>query len=345
MTNTVWYTRCPIPTASGIAFQRRIFDETFAGSDFQVRNIAELPPDKMETHFDHSLENSFREGGCAPPLWARSIGADTALVGITYIPESLVLVVRDDSAIRSVADLKGKRCALPVIKDQRINFMRFAALKTFTSALRLHGLGAGDVRFVDIAETRHKYSRINADLTKPRAPSSYAAQFAAVVDGEVDCAFGKAGEQAYAIREAPGKLRVITNLMQDGDWEAKICNATPRLLTVSRGLADAHPDAAIRYIQALLRAARWAAANRDEAIAVLAKESSVDADDIRMHFDPEIHLKLVPDLSDHSLKAAEVAKRFLLDHGFMDNDYSLADWARPDILHEAYARENLRWAA
>ena len=39
---TIWYTRCPVPTASGIAFQRRMFETAFADTDYEVRNIKEL---------------------------------------------------------------------------------------------------------------------------------------------------------------------------------------------------------------------------------------------------------------------------------------------------------------
>jgi len=42
MTHTLWYTRCPVPTASGIAFQRKLFGELFAGTDYAVRNIKEV---------------------------------------------------------------------------------------------------------------------------------------------------------------------------------------------------------------------------------------------------------------------------------------------------------------
>ena len=68
MATDIWYTRCPVPTASGIAFRRNMFDEEFDGSDFKVRNIKELGREKADSHFDHSLPNSYREGGSIPPL-------------------------------------------------------------------------------------------------------------------------------------------------------------------------------------------------------------------------------------------------------------------------------------
>lgn len=56
MTHTLWYTRCPAPTASGIAFQRNMYGELFAGTDYAVRNIKELPKNRWDTHFNHALD-------------------------------------------------------------------------------------------------------------------------------------------------------------------------------------------------------------------------------------------------------------------------------------------------
>ncbi|HEX2796318.1 MAG TPA: hypothetical protein VHN38_04485, partial [Immundisolibacter sp.] len=102
MTRTIWYTRCPVPTASGIAYQRKLFDSEFVGTDCEVRNIKELGRANSDTHFAHTLEDSFREGGGSPPVWARSRGADTSLLGISFVEETLGLFVRADDPIHSV---------------------------------------------------------------------------------------------------------------------------------------------------------------------------------------------------------------------------------------------------
>src|SRR4030095_10061345 len=49
--HTIWYTRCPTPTASGIAFQRHSFGELFVGTEYEVRNIQELGREHANVHF------------------------------------------------------------------------------------------------------------------------------------------------------------------------------------------------------------------------------------------------------------------------------------------------------
>lgn len=94
MPHTIWYTCCPVATASGIAYQRRMFAPIFTGSGHEVRNLKELGRDKAVTHFTQVLPNSVREGGAIPPLWARQNGADSVLVGLTWVAECLCFQAR-----------------------------------------------------------------------------------------------------------------------------------------------------------------------------------------------------------------------------------------------------------
>ncbi len=83
MAHAIWYTRCPVATASGIAYQRNMFEELFAASGYEVRNLKELGKEKATTHLTHTLADSCREGGALPPLTARQSGADTSWFGFS----------------------------------------------------------------------------------------------------------------------------------------------------------------------------------------------------------------------------------------------------------------------
>ena len=348
MARTIWYTRCPVPTASGIAYQRKLFDSEFVGTDCEVRNIKELGRANSDTHFAHTLEDSFREGGGSPPVWARSRGADTSLLGISFVEETLGLFVRADDPIHSVRDLAGKRLALPVWPKLVMNFFRFAAKKAFVSALELHGLHERDAQFMDVVETADHYELINpgfADTQARQQRSYYHCQMRALLDGKVDAFFAKGGEIAAMQRESGGGIRMLYNLIEAKPLWAKVNNATPRLLTVSNSLVRERPDAVVRYARTLLKAATWAAQpeNKAEATAAMARETGVTPADIDTYYTPDLHQKLKPELSMRLIETLEIMKSFLHAHGFIENNFPTRDWLATDLLREAYAAEGIAW--
>lgn len=112
-------------TATGVALETGLFDAEFGDGTVAFRNIKELGRDRMlKSHFDHHLDDSVREGGAVPPIWVRSRGADTALLGLTFVQDSLVFLVRADSDIHRFTDLVGRRCSLPLPPKLPTDFMR-----------------------------------------------------------------------------------------------------------------------------------------------------------------------------------------------------------------------------
>ena len=167
----LYYTRCPVPTASGVAFQTGMFADAFAESDYVVPNITELGPGHQDVHYTHSIDMFIREGGVAPPVWARANGGDSVMLGITFMEEFQGVFVRTDDPAASVADLAGRRLALPVWPRLVFNFWRFAALKGLTSALKVHGVAPDAVRFVDIVEGWDPSERRNVGTQDLDAPA------------------------------------------------------------------------------------------------------------------------------------------------------------------------------
>jgi ABC-type nitrate/sulfonate/bicarbonate transport system substrate-binding protein len=341
---TIWYTRCPVPTASGIAFQRRMFETAFADTDYEVRNIKELGAGQANTHFDHTLAFSFREGGGSPPMWARANGRDTQCLAISFMDEILGIYVRADDPARSVADLAGRRLALPVWPDLVFNFMRFAAEKGFHSALKLHGLSERDVTFVDAVNEADMNSMINRDYAgaanQPRA-AYHTAEMHALLDGEVDAIFVRGGGGEAMQRKTGGKIRQLYDLRNAPGLAERVNNSSPRLLSVSAELVRQHPEAVIRYVQTLLRAARWAQENYEQALAPIAAECGVEADDIRRNYRPDFTLRMTPALTPELLEAAGIMKDFLVERRYLPKDFDLAAWINPEPLQEALRREGL----
>ncbi len=259
----IYYTRSPVPTASGIAFQRGMFVELFRESGYEVRDLSELGPRCNDVHYSHAIDAFFREGGGAPPVWARGNGVGSVVLGITFMEELLGVFVRAEDPARSVAELAGRRLALPVwprLVWPRLvfNFWRFAALKGLHSALAVHGLRDEDVEFVDIVEGWDPHERRNVGMggRARSARCEYRNQLEALLAGEVDAIFGKGPEAALLQRDAGGRIRLLYDLRQANAIADRVNNLTPRLLTTSRHLVDRHFDAVVRYLRTLIRPLR-----------------------------------------------------------------------------------------
>ena len=147
----VWYTRCPVPTASGLAFSLGWLTEALGADGLQVGILQDGPRELIRHHYDHQLIGLFREGGNVPALAAYSEGAPTRLIGLTWIDELQAILVRPDSGITRPEHLKGKRVAMPVWSDTRgKSFPRAMSLHGIVATLARVGLRYDDVRFVEV---------------------------------------------------------------------------------------------------------------------------------------------------------------------------------------------------
>ena len=146
----LWYSRCGAATASAIAIRKNWLQAEFARGGTILHSLRDSDDSAVtDSHYHHGIAGLFREGGNIPPIWARSKGADTAVVGITWLDEYQGILSLADSEIRSSADLRGKRLALP-LHGNLIDFQRGAAKHGFTTALKLAGAAPEDATFVDV---------------------------------------------------------------------------------------------------------------------------------------------------------------------------------------------------
>ena len=97
----VWYTRCPVPTPVGLAAQLGYLEENFRKDGVTLKSIIDSPDRNIrQSHFNHTLDWSFRHGGNVPPIRARSEGRKTRLVGITWTDEFQAIITLPGSGIR-----------------------------------------------------------------------------------------------------------------------------------------------------------------------------------------------------------------------------------------------------
>jgi len=324
-----------------------MFVELFRESGYEVRDLSELGPHYNDVHYSHAIEAFFREGGGAPPVWARANGVDSVVLGITFMEELLGVFVRAEDPARSVADLAGRRLALPVWPRLVFNFWRFAALKGLHSALAVHGLCDEDVEFVDIVEGWDPHERRSVgrdDLAQP-ARCEYRSQLEALLAGKVDAMFGKGPEAALLQRDAGGRIRLLYDLRQANAIADRVNNSMPRLLTTSRHLVDRHFAAVVRYLRTLIRAAHWVEANGLEARRLIARECSVGQDEMETCLEADYAEKFLPHLSDELVEALAIMKSFLYERRFINRDFALEDWIDSSPLVEAFRLEGLEEVA
>ena len=159
--DTIWFTRCPVPTATGLAYKLGWLTEDFARDAIQVQTLQEVGGDLARHHYDHELKTLVREGGNLLALPARAQGAPTRLVGLTWIDELQAILVRPGSDISRPEHLVGKRLALPAFRAADIaqnrrgrSIARGMSLAGYKGALASVGRTLDDVHLVELGGQR-----------------------------------------------------------------------------------------------------------------------------------------------------------------------------------------------
>ena len=333
--DTLWYTRCPMPTASGIAIEQGWLHNEFSPDAIDVVSLsASTSRDVRESHFDHSQANSFREGGNTPPIWSRSRGADTRLIGATWVDQFQAIVALPGSGIRSPTDLAGRRIGVSQHVNDQIDFMRGKSLRAVLTALELAGLTAADVELVDLPEAETYLGDDDAAPSGTLWPAHLQqailrAETFALVRGEVD-AISVNGSGGAALDALLGAVQVV-DFGHHRDPEMRISNGTPMAFTASGELVRERPDLVRRYLDTVRRAAQWAQDNQRQALHIIARELGDAEEWVEIAYGEDLFTSLEPSLSAEVVSALENQKDFLLHHGFIEHDFDVGEWAAPEL--------------
>jgi sulfonate transport system substrate-binding protein len=334
----LWYSRCGAATASAIAIRQGWLQAEFARGGTLLRSLRESDDGAIrDAHYHHQLSGFFREGGNIPPIWARSNGAETAVVGITWLDEYQGIFSRADGAVRDIGQLAGKRLALPLNRNL-IDFQRGAALHGFVTALRLAGAKAEDAQFVDVLPT------FRADEAAPRASDgetptrgargNRSAEIDALLEGRVDAIFVRFARGTRLARDP--RFHQVINLNQQPDPLTRVNNGTPRPVTVDRLFLERHPELVARYLAVLLRTAAWAEGHPAEVLELLASEGGgANVDEVLDSHGPNVHRSFQPKLTSGYIQGLDVQKNFLRDFKFLGADFDTQTWVVHEPLAEA----------
>jgi ABC-type nitrate/sulfonate/bicarbonate transport system substrate-binding protein len=315
--NQIWFTRCPVPTATGLAYRLGWLGEEFAPDGIAINTLQDAPREYSRHHYDHALPNLIREGGSLLALAAKAQGARTRLIGLTWIDEWQAILVRPDSAISAPCHLQGKRVALPAYVDHEIashvrgcSIARGMTLQGVKSALAHDGLGLGDVQFVEVGSGQG-VGNLWQGLEQ-------------LASGEVDAVYVKGASAVDAAKRYGAVVGIDLDYL--GDRHYRVNNGTPRPITVHEDFLENHFDLLVRFLAQTLRAADWAKDNLEGVRDILKGETRSGDDGVSTAYRNDFHQSLYPELSNELLDLFRIQKDFTLLHGVLDRDFDLDAW-------------------
>jgi ABC-type nitrate/sulfonate/bicarbonate transport system substrate-binding protein len=332
------YTICPVLVASNIAVELGWLEEEFKQVGADAVYLRSLPDNAgWLPHFTHGLPALFREGGAIPAIHAKADLTDTTLIGLTWVQNGAggQILVNSNSNIRTVGELKGRRVGLyRSLNKDKVDFRRATAERGILLALELGGLSRTDVEIVDIDDAEQPQYRPAAKpaayLAQGREKENTDPEITATRAGKVDAIYASGG-RAEKLAEK-GEFTAIEDLSRHPDWTLHIANS-PFTNAVNTDFARKHPEVVVAFLRASIRAGRLI--NENPAFAAQSFQRTTGYHDIRRIERLISGVNLVPQLSERNLAALEVQKKFLLDHGYIKNDFAVRSWADDRYLQEA----------
>lgn len=346
---TLWFTRCPVPSAASIAVWNGWLEDEFSGDGIAVRSLASSPDKTVHrSHYQHTQPNSFRFGGYVPPLVTRSRGTDVRVIGLCYPDRTAEVVVHQDSDIRSGTDLRGRRLGVPRRLNDSIDWWQASVRLGYDDALLVSNLSTSDVDFVEIGVAREFVEDVvlgqDPTVSLWGARSQFAVQreeAAALIRGEVDALYTDAA--LGAILKAAYGFRPVVRVDRPGGGLNGVLGH-PTVLTVSGGLLDARPDLVQRWLMRLLDAERWARDHEVDSKRIIARDAGLPEDFVDHAYSPAVHEQLEVSLSAEYVSRLKARHDALLRHGFLDRpiDFdSFIDLEPLRIAKEHHAERSL----
>lgn len=344
--DTLWYTRCPVPTGLGIAVQKGWLEQALGDQGTRIQSLRESDNQAVrESHFDHSLQNSVRHGGSIPAIWARASGRETRVIGLSWADEVQLILSLPDSGIRNVKDLKGRRFGLPDWAGAQIDFTRAQAIRGLENALRLEGLQVANVELVDYPyggtysddPVRHVHgAQVSLGGNRVRRRNN---ELIGLLRGDIDAIFLK-GAHGLHLADEFG-LRVVVDVGSHPDPLIRANIGTPRTLTVDQHLLDEHFDAAVLILETVLRAEQWAWAHPEETRRFLARELNTSEYWVAAAYGEDAHLRLQTNLAERSVGALQDLTDFLERWDFIPRRFDVRQWIEPGPLEQLLEKVNV----
>lgn len=325
----ILYTICPVGNASYISANKGFLQKGFDKLGVKPVKLQTLPKEEWHVHYDYTSPALFREGGNIPPIWSKSEGREPVLIGITFLHSKSYILVRTDSNIDTVEQLRGKRIGIPTRPEFLIDFFAASALHGFKTALAARDVSLKDVNVVELPATE---AEINSDNNHRSGLGGSAIK--ALDDGKIDAIFS-GGVKAQQLLST-GKYTAIYEITKNPHLFIPTNNSYPNILTVSRKLADESPEIVVEYVKQVILAAQWAKTNLPGVIELFTSQLHGSAGDVVKSLPSGFHKRLTPSITEEGLSALEGQKRFLRDSGYIKNDFDIEKWADDSFIKAAW---------
>ena len=342
MSRQVVLTRCPIGSASEIALQKGWLKTAFNELDADLELLQNLDPKEQIKHFTQESPLWFREGGNIPPIWAMSNGNRTKLLGLTMINQTHALMVRTDTDYKLPDDLKKLKFSVPKSDVERVDFWQAMVLRGYNSVFKHYGIDESEITFVDIKKGNNKAAKhldkgnIVFKFNKDNdTVLQHEEELIALREGKIDV-FLAHGALAHEIKDKKLAKILIDISKEDID---NTNNIYPSVITVNEEFANNNKDIVVSYLTETLRAAKWAQSHKNEVDEISAKgQYGTTIKQVLEARDPDYYLSFTPGFTDEAVNALKSQKEFLLERGFIKNDFDIDSWLAPEYLEEAKQR-------
>ncbi len=241
--------------------------------------------------------------GNNPSLRLAATGADVKLVGLSSWNRSneTQIVVKPDSPIQKIEELKGKKVAY---------LSGTVRHSTFAKALKAAGLSLKDVESLNLG----------IESSGP-----------ALARGDVDAVVESTGPVQTLVEKGAARVIFDAGVSGSPDW------AVPHLISVNGDFARKYPDIVTRLLAVDIAAARWADANPQETVAIFVKETGSSDKAVRATY-PDGKFFQDPEITEEAVRALEGEEGFMADAGLLKGKVDYATWIDRSFYDAALKR-------
>ena len=277
----LWYTRCPVPTASGIALELGWLAHEFDRLGIRLSSLRDSDAaDVRLAHFNHSLPGLFREGGNIPG----DLGA-VEWPGYVGRGADLGRRISGHSGPARIRDCQPSRSARRAHRAAATNGTTHRFCPRHGAARHRERAGAWRAHDPKRRAGRH-CKRATGICRRGTQRSLPSARGRSPVAGHVDAIYVKGAVGRGSAREH--RLATVVDLGRHPDPLVRVNNGNPRPVTVDRRTARERPDLVARYLSVLIRAANWAKEHASEVTAIVAREVNRLPDDVHAGYGPDL---------------------------------------------------------